>query len=245
MEHNQHLNEIFYLITGSYADGSIKLENFEEIKNFLSSLENNEKINPLRAPYYPIPDADARMSIGKFVLSYLEHEKFNKKFSIEKFLLGNLTVNQQDVILWLVEVQGNFELVHYADPKNINLIDCQNQKIIPLCNDDFDTYKNNFDNGLGLNSDQVFATLSGKKNKNTRKITIPYIGNFDNTNYQNSDYINLIPAVGEDSKHPNYDQFTFVMYFGSKIGAAHQKAVTQTYYDTFQLCPPAPAGSNC
>ena len=94
-----------------------------------------------------------------------------------------------------MEVQGNFELVHYADPKNINLIDCQNQKIIPLCNDDFDTYKNNFDNGLGLNSDQVFATLSGKKNKNTRKITIPYIGNFDNTNYQNSDYINLIPIM--------------------------------------------------
>ena len=102
---------------------------------------------------------------------------------------------------------------------------------------------NNFNQNLGKALDDNLYKLSNTiLRDNTRKITIPYINNFNDLELDENEYIHFYSSIVNNPYDKNHHRFTFVMGFGKKEEHYNLRSplnnTNRNYFDTFQLCPP-------
>jgi hypothetical protein len=242
-EHNPYLNEIRYLIKKYCKEKKIKLTDFDEIRTVLTDEEQkpNKSIHSQKdIDIIPITDEVAKRYLDKFNKYFFFHPKLKKHFRIKSTLFNPSLLKFDKVILRLVERNNSFELAYLVNDE-ANWINCEKDQLefIP----DLSTLEKAFDDVMGEELDKHLRDISyGNKLTNTRKITINYYGNFDELSPADDLFIYLFPAIIDDSTDPNNHQLTFIMFFDEKIDLSNRAdikpSIDNTYYDTFQLCPP-------
>jgi hypothetical protein len=236
MEHNQHLNEILYLISTYYDDEKITTNDLAEIKN-LANRVSEASFTPTKIDVIPITDKVAKKYLDKFNKYFYFHPQLTKKFRVKSTLFSESIQRREKIILRLIQNGTSLELAYLVGGQAF-LIDCENDLLTLIT--DLNTLEKGFDDGFGQNLDTNLKYISnGNKIANTRKIMINYYGNFDELTV-GDDYIYFLPAIIDDYADSNNHQFTFIMFFGEKIDLLSKIQITinDTYYDTFQLCPP-------
>ena len=247
MEHNQHLNEIKYLLRKYFKEENVNRQDLETICSYSRNISDdkyeeeftNDKINVI-----PIDDAVAQDYLDKFNKYFFFHPTLSKTFRIQSTLFKNSIQKLENITLRLIDYNGSFELAYLIGGEAF-LIDYKNDKLTLLTN--LNTHEKNFDDGIGKDLDLNLKTISNNtKITNTRKIMINYYGNFDNTSdftLSDDTYIYFIPAIIDNHSDTNNHQFTLLMFFGDKTMITTNKPpmkikIEKVYYDTFQLCPP-------
>ena len=244
MEHNQYLNEILYLIDKAYTTKNIDKNHLEYIHLFVNDLESNNK--SLHAVYKKIDDIVTNKLANDYITLFTTHfslkPEVTESFKIKSTLFRDSISNQKDTVLQLVEDEGILQLV-YLSNDNRYLIDCENQKLVLINEDKWNRVTNNFNQNLGKALDDNLYKLSNTiLRDNTRKITIPYINNFNDLELDENEYIHFYSSIVNNPYDKNHHRFTFVMGFGKKEEHYNLRSplnnTNRNYFDTFQLCPP-------
>lgn len=253
MEHNQYLNEILYLIEKAYLTDDIDKHHLKQIEVLVKNISSsNKSFKPkyFNLPIVKIPNFIANEYIKIFDRNLSNNTKLKKIFSIKSTLLNESISNKKDTIIRFIEYNGSFELAYLIDNESF-LIDCKNDKLIPITKDELNKYGSDFELNAGKVLDDTLYKLSNNtKKNNTRKITIPFAENFENFEIDDSEYIHFFSSIINNPNADYHNKFTFVMCFGKKDEHYNLRLPMNNqsinYYDTFQLCPPTnPPGGTC
>lgn len=249
MEHNEYLNEILFLIETGYSIGNIDNNDLIKINELIDNLSiKRESLVFSYRSYKKLDDTIPNSLAGSyrqtFERKYSNEPIIKKSFKIKSTLLEKtLRINPNlDTVLKFIEYNNKFELAYIAG-NEFFVIDCDNQKLIPIdTSEKLKELTNAFYTNIWpkLNTDII--------SDNTRKISIPFEKNFDDLKIDEDTFIHLYSSVINNPLDSNNNRFTFIMCFGKE--EEHEKLrypnnnLTTSYYDTFQLCPPYPHGQN-
>uniref|UniRef100_UPI00404A5907 hypothetical protein n=1 Tax=Flavobacterium sp. TaxID=239 RepID=UPI00404A5907 len=233
MAHNQHLNEIFYLIEKYDRDEKINHQDLKKIEKLVNDMTSGNHVPP-EILSDKIPDLQAKGYVETFETYFSHHPRLNKGFVVKSTLFAPSISTQTDTILRLVTYNNEYEIV-YEFENQFYLVDTTREVLNQITPAELQTYTNDFDASFGLELDANLSMLTkGRENHNTRIIVIPYAGNFDGMTPSENLDIYLFPGIiNIPTREGTMDRYTFVMSFLSDeiIGFTD-------FYDTFELCPP-------
>ncbi len=199
----------------------------------LLSKNVNFSLSPMRSIIIDYPKKISEIYKMLYDSDSAKPSKLTKIFRIKASLFDH----KNGLVVHLVSINNNFDLIFEKGVGNYWKIKNEDE-LEPVGGDFFRRYRNNYDSGIGGDSDSLLYKLTSKNyDNNTREINIKYEGNFDKEKIMDETYIEFHPSVSINHSL----RFTLMMRLVDKDSNGNipmDPNFEDNYYDDFCLKPP-------